>query len=309
MTPEHTTGARHTPTGHTPTGHTPTGHTPTGQAPTGPTPARHTGTTVSHNLLTDQPALYEARFPDPERLAGRWAEDSLRRYGAGPRVLDLGCGTGRDAAHLHRAGRAVTGADLSDAMLEYARAHHPGPRYVRADLRSFDLGEGTFDAVVCLDSALLYCRTNDELDGLLASCRRALAPGGLLVAEMRNGAYHLGRTDLLGTPVQHTFTWRGTVHRSTTTLWIDRAAQLLRRRRIWRADDGSPPVEQCSAWRLLFPQELRYVLARHGFEVLGLDDGPGPRTEPPWHEGAGRPGTADGDRLHVTARRTASTTN
>ncbi|MEW1718338.1 class I SAM-dependent methyltransferase [Streptomyces sp. NPDC093109] len=273
------------------------------------TPTRHTGTPAARNLLTDHPALYEARFPDPERLAGRWAEDRLRRYGAGPRVLDLGCGTGRDAAHLHHAGhRAVTGADLSDAMLEYARAHHPGPRYVRADLRAFDLGKGAFDAVVCLDSALLYCRTNDELDGLLSSCRRALAPGGLLVAEMRNGAYHLGRTDLLDTPVQHTFTWRGTVHRSTTTLSVDRAAQLLRRRRIWTADDGSPPVEQCSAWRLLFPQELRYVLARHGFEVLGLDDGPGPRTEPPWHEGAGGPGTADGDRLHVTARRTTSTT-
>ncbi|MEU8350795.1 SAM-dependent methyltransferase, partial [Streptomyces sp. NPDC048845] len=27
------------------------------------------------NLLTDHPALYETRFPDAGRLAGRWAED------------------------------------------------------------------------------------------------------------------------------------------------------------------------------------------------------------------------------------------
>ncbi|NUP77303.1 MAG: class I SAM-dependent methyltransferase, partial [Nonomuraea sp.] len=135
------------------------------------------------NLLTDHPALYEARFPDPDRLAGRWAEDCLRRHGAGPRVLDMGCGTGRDAARLHRAGRTVTGADLSEAMLAHARAHHPGPAYVRADLRGFDLresGGAAFDAVVCLDSSLLYCHTNDQLDGFLGSCRRALAPGGLL---------------------------------------------------------------------------------------------------------------------------------
>ncbi|MCD9589911.1 bifunctional 2-polyprenyl-6-hydroxyphenol methylase/3-demethylubiquinol 3-O-methyltransferase UbiG [Streptomyces sp. 8ZJF_21] len=254
------------------------------------------------NLLTDSPELYEARFPDPERIAGRWAEDVLRRYGAGPRVLDIGCGTGRDAAYLHGAGRTVVGADLSTAMLEYAREHHPGPEYRHADLRGFDLG--AFDAVVCLDSALLYCHTNDELDGFLTSCRAGLAPGGLLVAELRNGAFFLGRTELLDTPAVDAFSRHGTVHRSTTTLSVDRAAQLLRRRRVWTADDGSPPVEQHSAWRLLFPQELRHFLTAHGFTVLGLYDRPGPRTEPPWREGDDAATTVDADRLHLVARLT-----
>ncbi|KAA0939384.1 class I SAM-dependent DNA methyltransferase [Streptomyces apricus] len=270
---------------------------------------------TSGNLLTDHPELYEARFPDPGRLAGRWTEDRLRRYGAGPAVLDLGCGTGRDAAHLHAAGRRVVGADLSEAMLAYARVHHPGPRYVRADLRDFSLAPGpgpgsgsgsgagaSFDAVVCLDSALLYCHTNDELDGFLASCRRSLAPGGLLVAEMRNGAYFLGRNDLLDTPRYNALSWQGTSYRSMTTLRVDRTAQLLRRTRVWTADDGSAPVEQHSAWRLLLPQELRHFLASHGFTVLELHDGPGPRTEPPWQEGALSTGSADADRLHVVAR-------
>lgn len=252
------------------------------------------------NLLTDNPALYEARFPDADRLAGRWAEDCLRRYDAGPRLLDMGCGTGRDAAHLHAAGRVVTGADISEAMLAYARARHPGPEYVQADLHGFDLGG--FDAVVCLDSSLLYCHTNDQLDGFLASCREALAPGGLLVAEMRNGAYFLGRTDLLGSPKVDSFTWQGTAYRSRTTLTVDRTAQLLRRTRVWTADDGSRPVEQRSAWRLLFPHELRRFLTAHGFEVLELHDGPGPRTEPPWQEGELPGATTDADRLHLVAR-------
>ena len=256
------------------------------------------------NLLTDNPALYEARFPAPERLAARWAEDTLLRHGAGQRVLDLGCGTGRDAAHLHQAGRQVVGADLSEEMLAYAREFHPGPEYMRADLRRFDLGSRAFDAVVCMDSSLLYCHTNDELDGLLDSCRRALEPGGLLVAEMRNGAYFLGRTDLLDAPKTNRFTWQGTEYRSVTTLRVDRTAQLLRRRRVWTADDGSPRREQQSAWRLLFPQELRRFLTAHGFTVLALHDGPGPRTDQPWHEGT-EPGTAaDSDRLHLVARLT-----
>lgn len=37
----------------------------------------------ARTLLTDRPELYEARFPDPGRLAGRWVEDCLRRHGGG----------------------------------------------------------------------------------------------------------------------------------------------------------------------------------------------------------------------------------
>lgn len=262
------------------------------------------GSAYGVNFLTDNPALYEARFPAPERLAARWAEDCLRRHGAGSRVLDLGCGTGRDAAHLHAAGRTVVGVDLSPQMLAHARAHHPGPAYARADIRRFDVGGPAFDAVVCMDSSMLYCHTNDELDGFLDSCRRALGPGGLLVAELRNGACFLGRTDLLDAPSVDRFTHHGTAYRSVTTLRVDRSAQLLRRRRVWTADDGSPPSVQHSAWRLLFPQELRRFLSAHGFTVLALHDGPGPRTDPVWREGAEPGSTVDADRLHLVARLT-----
>jgi hypothetical protein len=74
---------------------------------------------------------------------------------------------------------------------------------------------------------------------------------------------------------------------------------------VWTSDDGAPPLEQRSAWRLLFPLELRHVLAAHGFEVLELHDGPGPRTEPVWREGQLPRSTTDADRLHLVARLTA----
>ncbi|WP_079049603.1 FAD binding domain-containing protein [Streptomyces torulosus] len=202
------------------------------------------------------------------------------------RVPGSGCPAIEGEHHNH----AVLGAT------EHCVATHPS-----------DMGVAlaAFDAVVCLDSSLLYCHTGDQLDSFLASCRHALAPGGLLVAEMRNGAYFLGRTDLLDTSTVDGFTWRGTAYRSTTTLTVDRTAQLLCRVRVWTSDDGAPPLEQRSAWRLLFPLELRHVLAAHGFEVLELHDGPGPRTEPPWREGRLPGSTTDADRLHLVARLTA----
>ncbi|MFE3110666.1 class I SAM-dependent methyltransferase [Kitasatospora indigofera] len=256
------------------------------------------------NLLTETPELYERRFPDPNHLAARWVESVLRAHHAGPCLLDIGCGTGRDAAWLHnKASRDVTGIDTSEAMLTHARRHHPGPEYLNSDMRTFDL-DRRFDAAICLDSALLYCHSNTDLDAFLLRCRKHLHPGGLLIAEMRNGAFFLGRTELLHTPRIDTVMRGATTLTSRTTLRIDHGAQLLRRTRIWTADDGSPPVAQNSAWRLLFPQELRYILTSHGFEVLALYDRPGPRTEPAWTDGDAPAMTADADRIHLVAQLT-----
>jgi ubiquinone/menaquinone biosynthesis C-methylase UbiE len=73
------------------------------------------------------PAYAEA-FPDlsAETSADRELIDELARLvsGAGP-VLDVGCGTGRVAAHLRRRGLTCLGLDLSDGMLVEARRRHP----------------------------------------------------------------------------------------------------------------------------------------------------------------------------------------
>ncbi|MGJ6965808.1 class I SAM-dependent methyltransferase [Streptosporangium sp. G11] len=232
------------------------------------------------NFLTDNPELYELRFPDPDRLAARFAGDLARRFGGGTRLLDIGCGTGRDAGHLAGEGYAVTGLDVSEPMLAHARGRYPGVEFVNADMRSFDLGR-RFDVVTCLDSALLYCHENADLTAFLSRCRAHLAPGGLLVAEMRNGAFFLGNTELLEGTVTGTVLWDGVPYTSRTRLWIDHAAQLLRRHRTWEWPGRAGPLHQRSAWRLLFPRELEYFLDVAGFEVLALFDGPGPRTRPP----------------------------
>jgi SAM-dependent methyltransferase len=257
------------------------------------------------NLLTDNPELYEHQFPDPEHLAARFVLDVVHTYGDGTRtLLDVGSGTGRDAGHLADAGLDVVGIDVSSAMVEHAVRHHPRARFTEADMRTFELAT-TFDVLTCLDSAMLYCHTNTELRGFLERCARHLRPGGLLIAEMRNGAFFLGNTELLDGTRTRTVTWQGVPYTSRTTLWIDHAEQLLRRRRVWEWPGAAGPVEQRSAWRLLFPQELRLLLDLAGFETVALFDGPGPRTEPSWRSaGPFVPWTAlAGDRLHVVARR------
>ncbi|QSB17555.1 class I SAM-dependent methyltransferase [Natronosporangium hydrolyticum] len=226
----------------------------------------------------------------------------MRRFGAPTpaRVLDLGCGTGRDAGYLAEQGHQVVGLDASEEMLDYARRHHPRVTFLPGRLESFAL-EQPFDLITCLDSALLYCHHNEELAAALAACRNHLAPGGLLLAEQRNGAYFLG-SGPPASPTERSVQWRGVTYHAHTELWIDHAAQLLRRRRRW-SWDGQDPIGQESAWRLLFPQELRALVAAAGLTVLALFDTPGPRTRPGWRDDAPLGTTLRGDRLHLVAQR------
>ncbi|MHA4854645.1 class I SAM-dependent methyltransferase (plasmid) [Rhodococcus sp. ZPP] len=267
----------------------------------------------ARNLLTDNPALYEARFPDPDHTAARFVDDILRTYFGSevdasetrPKsVLDLGCGTGRDLGYLAKKGYHCVGIDQSEAMVHYAQHKYEGVEAAVGDLRSFEVG-ARFDAITCLDSSLLYCHTDDELESCLRCARTHLRTGGLLIAEMRNGAFFLGNTELLDAPTSSSFAWNGRLWRAETTLWIDHAAQLLRRRRQWQIPDSVDPLVQTSAWRLLFPLELTGHLRRAGFAVRAVFDTPGPRTDTGWPGPAALAdagaSTLSGDRMHVIA--------
>lgn len=76
---------------------------------------------------------------------GRFADGWLPSSG---RALDVGCGLGREAVHLHRLGWRVAGLDLSAVALITATAQNPGPAYVRADLRQTPFRSSSID--VCL---------------------------------------------------------------------------------------------------------------------------------------------------------------
>src|SRR5258708_34614553 len=60
----------------------------------------------------------------------RFALEMLEaRVPPGPNVLDVGCGTGHLAGELMQRGYTAWGADLSDAVVEYARARYSRDRF------------------------------------------------------------------------------------------------------------------------------------------------------------------------------------
>ena len=105
--------------------------------------------------------------------------------GSRPRILDVGCGAGRDAAWLERRGARVTGIDLSQGMLAEARARVRGD-LARMDMRRLAFPDRCFDAAWCMAS-LLHLPKADAPEAL-SEVRRVLRPGGVLALGLQEGA-------------------------------------------------------------------------------------------------------------------------
>jgi ubiquinone/menaquinone biosynthesis C-methylase UbiE len=108
----------------------------------------------------------------------------LERLPPGARILDLGCGPGRDLAWLEAHDRCVFGADLSRGMLRQARQVTRAP-LCQMDMRSLGFPPAAFQGVWCC-AALLHLPKN-LLPGALAEIARVLVPGGFLSLTVQMG--------------------------------------------------------------------------------------------------------------------------
>ena len=86
--------------------------------------------------------------------------------------------TWRTLKHRYQA----EGLDLDPNLLAVARQRYPEVRFHQADMVDFNLGR-SFDAVVCLFSAIGYVVTLKRLRAAIAAMARHLSPGGVLLVE------------------------------------------------------------------------------------------------------------------------------
>ncbi|MEU3262982.1 MULTISPECIES: class I SAM-dependent methyltransferase [Streptomyces] len=126
--------------------------------------------------------LHSARGKDFEGEAAAVAALVGDRKPDAASLLDIACGTGAHLARFAARFPHVEGVELSEPMLDLARARLPGVPLTLGDMRDFDLGR-RFDAAVCLFGSLGYVDSADELDSALRSFARHLNPGGVLVVE------------------------------------------------------------------------------------------------------------------------------
>lgn len=124
---------------------------------------------------------WNKRRPRRPSLLVEW----LEYLPAGTRLLDLGCGGGRDAGDLDLRGYRVVGVDRTSALLSAGRRRYRSLPLVRADLRQLPFHAMSFDGLWA--AASLMHLPKPEARRILADLCKLVRPGGLFAATVTYG--------------------------------------------------------------------------------------------------------------------------
>ncbi|WP_030059314.1 MULTISPECIES: class I SAM-dependent methyltransferase [Streptomyces] len=116
-------------------------------------------------------AAYAEHRPDYAQAAVRWALAAA----PGPRVLDLGAGTGKLTAGLVASGAEVLAVEPDPAMLAELRRSLPGVRALAGSAEAIPLPDGSVDAVLSGNAMHWF-----DMAVAGPEIARVLAPGGVL---------------------------------------------------------------------------------------------------------------------------------
>jgi SAM-dependent methyltransferase len=201
----------------------------------------------------------------------------LSRHAPGAKdICELGCGTGQHAALLAQKGYGVHGVDLSETMLEGARARArelpPATaqrlRFSVGNVRDVSLGTD-FDAVLSLFHVVSYQTSNDELLEMFHNAAAHVRPGGVFVFDYWYGPAVLSQRP--GTRVKRMESDSIAVTRlAEPVLHINRSVVDVNYH-IFIRDKASSAVEEISEthnMRYLFASDIDFLARSAGFKVL-----------------------------------------
>lgn len=132
--------------------------------------------------------FYDWLYPGNEADVGFYC--ALAKQCGSP-ILEVACGTGRITIPLARLGLRVVGVDLSEHMLDHARARLDNePSHVQncvtlvqGDMRTFDLCE-TFSAVFIPNASVFHLPDREALTACISNLYRHTRPGGIAVIDV-----------------------------------------------------------------------------------------------------------------------------
>ena len=123
----------------------------------------------------------------------------------GGKILDAGCGPGRDCAYFLEKGFQVVGVDLSEKLLEISRKKAPRATFHKQDLRSLKFPHNSFDAIWACASLVHLKRF--EVPKVLHDFYSSLKPGGVLFILLKEGKGEADVIDDLSSDSARHFTY------------------------------------------------------------------------------------------------------
>ena len=198
-------------------------------------------------------------------------ESILKKYSV-KTVLDLTCGTGSQLFYLANHGYTVIGADFSQNLLAIAHKKALEEKLdiqcIHGDMRTLQVG--TFDAVITIDNAVGHV-SKDDFEKTMRNVHSNLKDGGLYVFDIFNAQAMTSKVvdalfmDRLG--MQNGIHFHQVQHSA-----FDGERNLLTsydRFTLYKEVENQTTLTGEFTLQIYSAQELRDMLVRSGFEVLG----------------------------------------
>ncbi|UCD92331.1 MAG: class I SAM-dependent methyltransferase [Methanobacteriota archaeon] len=120
---------------------------------------------------------------DEYPLAKKNIDRMLELLPEGASILDLGCGPGIPFdKYLVESGYDVTGIDISQKHIDFAKDNVPDATFLKSDMSEVDLDEGSFHAVLSLYA--IFHIPKEEHEDLFSKIFRTLKSSGLALVTL-----------------------------------------------------------------------------------------------------------------------------
>lgn len=195
-------------------------------------------------------------------------------------IIDVGCGTGRHTIELTKRGYRVTGIDLSEAQLRWAREKAAKENleieFLQLDARNLPF-ESRFDAAIMLCEGGFPLMETDEMNfQILNNVTRALKSPAKFIFTTLNGLY----------PLFHYDTYAVEAEPKEEAVASHKSFDLLTMRehsRLTYTDDAGNRHTVETSERYYLPSEIAWLLKSLGYkriEIFGAELGAFSREEP-----------------------------
>ncbi|MBN2724022.1 MAG: methyltransferase [Deltaproteobacteria bacterium] len=233
----------------------------------------NTGTTEFY----DNPEIYDHEFR-------RYVKDkrfylNMGKSINGP-VLEFGCGSGRLLYNWVKAGIEVQGIDLNSHMLEKAdkKLRHLGRKKTslwklkEGDMR-FTGVEKKYPLIVSAFNSMMHLYEYSDMDTFLENVKSHMEKDSTFIFDILNPDFRW----LLRDPARHwartrfKHPWYNCWYYYTTNHYYDAATQIsyvyIYHQSVTEGEGPSYMLR--FAHRFYYPQEIQYILKRHGFRLDG----------------------------------------